>query len=119
MSLSIKTRKNGNAVVLDVAGRLTVLEPALRETIRTRVEAGDFYFVLNLADLTYLDSCGLGQMVSCFTTVRGRGGDIVLLNPSHKAMEVIEVTRLNTVFEVLSDEAAAVRAATRPRTASA
>src|SRR6516164_6703656 len=80
MSLNVKTRKVDGIVVVDMSGRLTIGEPVLllRETLRVQVNDGARNFVLNLGDVSYIDSSGLGELVSLFTTVRNKQGDVKL-----------------------------------------
>ncbi len=112
MSLTVKTRKLDNAVAVDMAGRLTIGEPVLllRETIRVLINDGARNFILNLADVSYIDSSGLGELVSLFTTVRNKQGDVKLLNLTAKAKDLLQMTKLLTVFDTYDDEAKAVAA---------
>jgi anti-sigma B factor antagonist len=112
MSLNVKTRKVDNAVVVDLSGRLTIGEPVLllRETIRVLVGDGARNFILNLGDVGYIDSSGLGELVSLFTTVRNKQGDVKLLNLTAKAKDLLQMTKLLTVFDVYDDENKAIAA---------
>ena len=112
MSLNVKTRKLDNAVVVDMSGRLTIGEPVLllRETVRVLVSDGMRNFVLNLGEVTYIDSSGLGELVSLFTTVRNKQGDVKLLNLTAKAKDLLQMTKLLTVFDVYDDENKALAA---------
>ena len=112
MSLNVKTRKLEGAVVVDMSGRLTIGEPVLllRETIRVLVNDGVRNLILNLGDVTYIDSSGLGELVSLFTTVRNKQGDVKLLNLTAKAKDLLQMTKLLTVFDVYDDEAKAIAA---------
>jgi len=112
MSLTVKTRKMDNSVVVDMSGRLTIGEPVLllRETVRVLVNDGVRNFVLNLGDVSYIDSSGLGELVSLFTTVRNKQGDVKLLNLTAKAKDLLQMTKLLTVFDVYDDENKALAA---------
>lgn len=112
MSLNVKTRKVGSVVVIDLSGRLTIGEPVLlmRETLRKNVNDGVRQFILNLGDVSYIDSSGLGELVSAYTTVRNKQGDVKLLNLTAKAKDLLQMTKLLTVFDVYEDEAKAVTA---------
>ena len=112
MSLTVKTRKVDNSVVVDMSGRLTIGEPVLllRETVRVLVNDGARNFVLNLGDVAYIDSSGLGELVSLFTTVRNKQGDVKLLNLTAKAKDLLQMTKLLTVFDVYDDESKALAA---------
>ena len=104
MSLNVKTRKVDGIVVVDMSGRLTIGEPVLllRETLRVQVNDGARQFVLNLGDVSYIDSSGLGELVSAYTTVRNKQGDVKLL----------------TVFDVYDDEAKAIAALKAAKTSA-
>lgn len=110
MSLDIQQREKEGVVILDLKGRLTVGEEAgkLRETLRGLAEQGRIRVVLNMAGVEYIDSTGLGAMVVCFTTLRKAGGKLVLLNLNRRNIELILLTKLSTVFEILNDEQSAV-----------
>ena len=110
MSLSIKTRKEDGVTILDLSGRLTIGEPVLllRDGVRGCIEDGDLRFVLNLAEVSYIDSSGLGELVSIYTTVRNREGDVKLLKLSAKAKDLLQMTKLLTVFDTFDEEADAL-----------
>ena len=110
MSLSLKTRKVDDVVLLDLSGRLTIGEPVqlLRETIRGSVNSGTLKFVLNLGDVSYIDSSGLGELVSSYTSIRNKKGDVKLLNLTTKAKDLLQMTKLLTVFDCFEDEAKAI-----------
>jgi len=112
MSLNVKARNVDGVIVLDLSGRLTIGEPVLllRETLRTQVNDGLRQFVLNLGDVSYIDSSGLGELVSAYTTVRNKQGDVKLLNLPAKAKDLLQMTKLLTVFDVYDDESKAVTA---------
>jgi anti-sigma B factor antagonist len=111
MSLSLKTRKvDNNVVLLELSGKLTIGEPVLllRETLRTHTTDGERKYVLNLGDVSYIDSSGLGELVSSYTTIRNKGGDIKLLKLTSKTRDLLQMTKLLTVFDVYDDEAKAI-----------
>ena len=110
MSLTVKTRKIDNVVVLDLSGKLTIGEPVmqLRDVLRVQVTEGQSKFVINLGDVSYVDSSGLGELVSSYTTVRNKGGDVKLLKLTAKIKDLLQMTKLLTVFDVYDDEAKAV-----------
>ena len=112
MSLNVKTRKIDNVVIIDLSGRLTAGEPVLlfKETLRVQVNNGVRQFVLNLGEVSYIDSSGLGALVSAYTTVRNKQGDVKLLNLTAKAKDLLQMTKLLTVFDVYEEEAKAVGA---------
>ncbi len=110
MSLNVKTRKVDGVVIVDMSGRLTIGEPVLmlRETLRVQVNDGARHFILNLADVGYIDSSGLGELVSAYTTIRNKQGDVKLLNLTSKAKDLLQMTKLLTVFDVYDDEVLAI-----------
>lgn len=111
MSLSSSVRENGNVVVLDLKGRITLGEGSslLRDQIREMLDSGHRNIVLNLAGVTYIDSAGLGQMVGSFATIAHRGGHLKLLNMSKRVAELMHITKLHAVFESFTNEQAAIR----------
>ena len=111
MSVKLTTRKVGDVTVIDSAGRITLGEGSsiFRDTIRGLASKGDKKLLLNLADVSYIDSSGIGELVSAFTTVTNQGGQLKLLNLTKRIQDLLQITKLYTVFEVFEDEAAAVR----------
>jgi len=81
----------------------------LRKTIRDLLETGHVKILLNLGDVNYIDSSGIGELVSGFTAVRSRNGELKLLNLTKKVHDLLQITKLFTVFDVYNDEDAAVR----------
>jgi anti-sigma B factor antagonist len=110
MSLIVKTRKVDNVVVMDLSGKLTIGEPVMqmRDALRAQVAGGDSKFIINLGEVSYVDSSGLGELVSSYTTVRNKGGDVKLLKLTAKIKDLLQMTKLLTVFDVYDDEAKAV-----------
>lgn len=110
MSATINTRQNGDVCVLDVSGRITLGEGSIvvREAVKKLVADGTKKIVLNLGNVTYIDSSGIGELVSAFTSVSNNGGSLKLLNLTKRVQDLLQITKLYTVFEVFDDEAAAV-----------
>jgi anti-sigma B factor antagonist len=110
MGLEIATREKEGIVILDLDGRLTVGEESsrLREQISSTVAAGNKNAILNLEKVDYIDSTGLGTMVICYTTLRKAGGALKLANLDKRAIELLVLTKLATVFEIYTDEQDAV-----------
>src|ERR1700727_2944548 len=111
MPLTIVTREVNHVTILDIHGRL-VLGPeigALRDEVRALIAQGKKKIILNLADVDYLDSSGVGELVGSFTTVRNAGGELKLLNLTQKVHDVLHVTKLYTVFDIKDDEFTAVK----------
>jgi len=97
--------------VVDVAGRITLGEgsSALRDTLRDMVSKNQKKILLNLGDVSYIDSSGIGELVSGFTTVTNSGGNLKLLNLNKRVKDLLQITKLYTVFDVHEDEAGAIR----------
>ncbi len=112
MSVKLSTRQVGDVSVVDVAGRITLGEgsSALRDLMRELVGKGHKKILLNLGDVSYIDSSGIGELVSGFTTVTNNGGELKLLNLNKRVKDLLQITKLYTVFEVHEDEAGAIRA---------
>ena len=110
MSIKTSTRQVGEVTVVDLSGRITLGEGStmLRDNIRELLGRGQKKILLNLGDVTYIDSSGIGELVSGFTTVTNQGGQLKLLNLTKKVHDLLQITKLYTVFEVHNDEAAAI-----------
>jgi anti-sigma B factor antagonist len=109
--MKISTRQVDGVTVVDCSGRITLGEGSvtLRETVSQLLAKNQKKILLNLADVNYIDSSGIGELVSAFTTVRKQGGDLKLLNLTKKVHDLLQITKLYTVFDVKDDEAAAVK----------
>jgi anti-sigma B factor antagonist len=111
VSMKISTRKVDGVTIVDCSGRITLGEGSvtLRETVTQLLGKGEKKILLNLGDVNYIDSSGIGELVSAFTTVRKQGGDLKLLNLTKKVHDLLLITKLYTVFDVKDDEALAVK----------
>ena len=111
MSVKLTTRQVGDVTVIDTAGRITLGEGAstLRDSIRDLSAKGNKKVLLNLAEVSYIDSSGIGEMVSGFTTITNGGGQLKLLGLSKRVKDLLQITKLYTVFEAFDDEAEAIR----------
>jgi anti-sigma B factor antagonist len=111
VSIKLNTRQVGDVTVLDLAGRITLGEGSstLRDSLKELVAKGEKKILLNLGDVTYIDSSGIGELVSGFTTVTNQGGNLKLLGLNKRVKDLLQVTKLYTVFETFEDEAEAVR----------
>jgi anti-sigma B factor antagonist len=111
VSIKLNTRQVGDVTVLDIAGRITLGEGSstLRDSLKELVAKGEKKILLNLGDVTYIDSSGIGELVSGFTTVTNQGGNLKLLGLNKRVKDLLQVTKLYTVFEAFEDEAVAVR----------
>jgi anti-sigma B factor antagonist len=111
MSMVLNPRRLDDVVILDLSGRITMGEGTLilRDRILKLLAAGDRKFLLNLADVDYIDSSGLGELVTSFTTVRNQHGQLKLLNLTRRVQDLLQITKLLTVFEVFNSEAEALK----------
>jgi anti-sigma B factor antagonist len=101
---------------MDMSGKLTAGEAVLllRDTVRRFIEDGSRKFLLNLGSVSYIDSAGLGELISTYTTLRNKSGDVKLLNLTKTAKDLLQMTKLLTVFDTFDDEAKAVQALSGP-----
>src|SRR5712691_836657 len=111
MNMVLKARRLDDIVILDLSGRITMGEGTLilRDHIQKLLAAGDRKFLLNLSDVDYIDSSGLGELVTSFTTVRNHSGDLKLLNLTRRVQDLLQITTPLTVFEVFNSEAEALK----------
>jgi len=119
MGMDYEERQVGNVTILDISGRIDVGVPLafgagaghpLQEVIRDFAGRGQKNIVLNLRDVAYIDSSGIGDLVGSATTLRKQGGDLKIVNPSMVVQKLLRVTRVDTVIEVKPDEASALGA---------
>ena len=109
MSLDIRESLREGVVILALKGRLTVGEAsAVREQCTAVVNGGNVNVLLNLENVEYIDSTGLGALVICFTSLKKAGGALKLVNPNKRNVELLLLTKLHTIFEVFADEQDAV-----------
>ena len=111
VSLSLIPRRLDDVVILDLGGRITMGEGTLivRDYIQKLLDGGERKFLLNLAEVDYIDSSGLGELVTSFTTVRNQGGELKLLDLTRRVRDLLQITKLLTVFEVFDNEAEALK----------
>ena len=111
MTMKANSRQVDAVTVVDLSGRITLGEGSvvLRDTIRDLVSKGRTRILLNLGEVTYIDSSGIGELVSAFTTVRNQGGELKLLNLTKKVHDLLQITKLYTVFDIKDDEAGAIQ----------
>src|SRR3982750_3086482 len=109
------TRQIDGVTIVDLSGRITLGEGSviLRDTVRELMGKGSKKILLNLGDVNYIDSSGIGELVSAFTTVRNQGGELKLLNLTKKVHDLLQITKLYTVFDIKDDEASAIAAYTK------
>ena len=111
MALQGTFREIGEIAIMDFSGKITLGEGSatLRNTIRGLVDKGHRKILINLFDVDYIDSSGIGELVSAYTTVRSAGGELKLLNLTRRVHDILQITRLFTVFDVQSEEEVALR----------
>jgi anti-sigma B factor antagonist len=109
--MKIVEREVGNVTILDIKGKILIGEgdDALRDAVTRVVDSGKTRIALNLAEVPYVDSAGLGEIVRCYTTVSRKGGKLKLINLTKKIQDLLAITKLLTVFETYDNEEEAVR----------
>jgi anti-sigma B factor antagonist len=111
VSVKLSNRQVGDVTVVDAAGRITLGEgaSAFRDLIRDLSAKGTKKLLVNLSEVSYIDSSGIGEMVSSYTTVTNHGGQLKLLGLNKRVKDLLQITKLYTVFEVFDEEASAIR----------
>jgi anti-sigma B factor antagonist len=115
MTMKSSTRQVDGVSIVDLSGRITLGEGStmLRDIVRDMIAKGNKKILLNLGDVTYIDSSGIGELVSAFTTVRNGGGELKLLNLTKKVHDLLQITKLYTVFDIKDDEPTAIQSFTK------
>jgi anti-sigma B factor antagonist len=110
MPLSLKTRRTGNVDIVDLSGKITLGENIgiLRDELRLLLAKGSKNILLNMGGVSYVDSAGLGELVGLYTTVTNQGGSAKLLNLQGKMKDLLQITKLHTIFPAFEDEKSAV-----------
>ncbi|MBV9761014.1 MAG: STAS domain-containing protein [Acidobacteriaceae bacterium] len=110
MALTAKTRQVGNVTVVDLNGKVTLGDSTgiLRDELRSLLSQGKKNIILNMKDVSYVDSAGLGELVGAYTTATNQGGAVKLLNLQGKMRDLMQITKLHTIFPTFEDEHAAV-----------
>jgi len=111
MKMTASTRLVGDVTIVDLGGRIVLGEGTaeLRDLVRNLAGAGRKKILLNLSGVNYIDSSGLGELVSAFTSLRKQGGELKLLNLTKRVHDLLQITKLYTVFEITDDEAASLK----------
>ena len=111
MSATVKCRRLDDVVILDISGRITLGEGAvtLRDALQKLLNSGERKLVMNLEDVDYIDSAGLGELVTSFTVVRAQGGQLKLLKLTHRIHDLLQITKLLTVFDAFESETEAIK----------
>lgn len=110
MALAIASREVDGVTVLELSGRITLGEGSvqLRDAIRDLIAKGQKRILLDLGEVNYIDSSGLGELVSAYTTVKNQGAALKLLKLTKKVHDLLQLTKLYTVFDIYDDEASAI-----------
>jgi anti-sigma B factor antagonist len=110
MSATFNRREQNGVTIIDVSGKISLGSgnQELRDCINKTLEEGNKKLILNLGELSYLDSSGVGTLVGCFTSAQNRGASLKLLNLTKKIQDLLSITKLLTVFDTFDDEQAAV-----------
>jgi anti-sigma B factor antagonist len=110
VALTIASREVDGVVVLDLSGRITLGEGSvqLRDEIRALIGKGKKNVLLNMGEVNYIDSSGLGELVSAYTTAKNQQAEVKLLNLTRKVHDLLQLTKLYTVFDIKDDEASAI-----------
>ena len=110
MTMKASSRTVDGVTIVDLSGRITLGEGSvvLRDTVKEISSQGNKKILLNLGDVTYIDSSGIGELVSAYTSVRNAGGELKLLNLTKKVHDLLQITKLYTVFDISDDEASAI-----------
>jgi anti-sigma B factor antagonist len=110
MSFKATSRQVGDVTIIDMDGRITLGEGSalLRDLVREKLAGGHKKIILNLAGINYVDSTGLGELVSGYRMIKGEGGELKLLNLNKKVTDLLQITKLYTVFDIHSQEQQAV-----------
>ena len=114
MPLIMTPMNVGDVTILEVSGSITLGQSvaALRDRIQALAADGRIKLLLNLANVSYIDSTGIGELVSAYTSMNGQGGTVKLLKLTKRVHDLIQITKLSTLFEVFDDEDAAVKSFT-------
>jgi len=110
MSVKASTRQAGSVTVIDLSGQIKLGEgtSVFRDTVKDLLSKGQKKILLNLGGVNYIDSIGVGELISALTSVRNQGGELKLLHLTKKVRDVLQITKLYTVFHVLNDETEAI-----------
>jgi len=109
--MKANNRQVNGVTIVDMSGRITLGEGSviLRDSIKDLLGKGQKKILLNLGDVSYIDSSGIGELVSAFTSVRNQGGELKLLKLTKKVHDLLQITKLYTVFDIKDDETEAIR----------
>ncbi len=110
--MNASTRQFQDVIVVDLSGQIKLGEGSsvLRETVKDLLAKGHKKILVNLAEISYIDSSGIGELISAFTSTRNQGGELKLLKLTKKTRDLLQITKLYTVFDIRDDEAEAIAA---------
>ncbi len=110
MSIKAVSREIGEVTIIDLDGRITLNDGSaiLRDLIRENLNGGHKRLLLNLADVNYIDSTGLGELVSGYRLVKSQSGEMKLMNLSKRVSDLLQITKLYTIFDIYNDESQAL-----------
>ena len=110
--MKASTRQAGSVTIVDLSGQIKLGEGSsvLRDAVKDLLSKGHKNILLNLGEINYVDSSGIGELVAAFTSVRNQGGEMKLLHLTKKIHDLLQITKLYTVFDVKDDEAEAIAA---------
>lgn len=110
MALTIASREVDGVAILDLSGRITLGEGSvqLRDAVRTLIGKGQKNILINMEEINYIDSSGLGELVSAYTTAKNQQASVKLLHLTKRVHDLLQLTKLVTVFDILDDEASAI-----------
>jgi anti-sigma B factor antagonist len=110
MSMQTKIHEANGVIVMDLSGWITLGDGSvlLRDQIREQLEKGNKQILLNVGGVSYMDSSGLGELISVYTSAKNRGGEVKLLNLTRRVRDLMEIVKLYTVFDIYDDEASAL-----------
>ena len=111
MALAITSRLCSDVVIVEINGRLCFLDVTLQECLNELLEEGHRAFVLDMAKVAYVDSFGLGQLITIWTSIRNKGGQLILLRPTDHVQALFKITQLNTIFRISGEEKQAIKSA--------
>jgi|SRR5438477_6887293 anti-sigma B factor antagonist len=110
MALTAKTRRVGNVAIVDLSGKITLGENTgiLRDELKSVLAQGNKNIILNMKQVGYVDSAGLGELVGAYTTATNQGGAVKLLNLEGKMRDLMQITKLHTIFPTFDNEQKAI-----------
>jgi anti-sigma B factor antagonist len=110
VSMTVSERVVGNVTILDVSGNVTLNDGAeqVRDKVRSVLQQGQKYLLVNLSKVSYMDSAGLGELVQAYSTVAKQGGKLKLVSPTKRLQDLLVITKLATVFDSFDDEATGI-----------